>query len=357
MRLVKGGQTLVTVVALLTLGIAPARVAGQTPAQSTPPWPERYLQSLGLGAAQLRAAAGGQVVVKLLNTEDNRDVAVFGMIAVPASRDAVVARALDVQGFIATRASRSGVFGNPPSAADVRDLAFDRSEYRDLRKCRPGDCDFKLSASVMRSFVDSVNWSAPNAKAQADERLRSAMLHLIADYRSRGNAALLTYDDGPSVHSGDAFDAVLAQAAPTLSEYASGLDRYLTTYPSGRPDGAHDFVSWSEQRLARMRPTLMVNHVVVAAPPTGTAFVARKLIYASHFFEAGLELLAIMETGAAGTAPATYLITVRRFRFDYLPGGILNVRGRVRSHLVDATRADLLRERAAIQETPAPPGR
>jgi len=97
------------------------------------------------------------------------------------------------------------------------------------------------------------------------------------------------------------------------------------------------------------RPTLTVNHVVVYAPPGGPAFIARKQIYATHYFEAALELVAVIDAdNATPSAPASYLITLRRYRFDYLPGGILNVRGRVKGRLVDATRSDLIQERTAI---------
>jgi hypothetical protein len=324
-------------------------VIGQTPPRSLPGTPERYLRTLGLDDAPLRAADGGQVVVRLLKTEDNRDVAVFGLIAVRAPRDSVVARALDRKGMVAAQASRAGVFGQPPSAADVAAVAFDHSEYKGLRNCHPADCDFKLSAPQMTSFNTGVDWSSPNAKADADERLRTDLLRLVTDYESRGNAAMPTYDDGPGVRSADAFAAVLAQSAPILTEYAPELERYLSTYPSGRPAGAHDFVYWWEKRLPRMRPTLVVDHVVIHAPPNEIAFIARKQIYASHYTEAGLELLAVIEGDASAPEPTTYLVTVRRFRFDYLPGGILNVRGRVRSHLLEATRDDLARERAAIE--------
>ena len=40
----------------------------------------------------------------------------------------------------------------------------------------------------------------------------------------------------------------------------------------------------------------------------------------------------------------------------YLPGGLFNVRGRVRSQLVDRTRADLARTRAAIEQPVASSG-
>jgi hypothetical protein len=74
-------------------------------------------------------------------------------------------------------------------------------------------------------------------------------------------------------------------------------------------------------------------------------------------------ILAVRRPLAAGANAATISCDVvaspgpdripdRRFPFDYLPGGILNVRGRVRNHMVDATRDDLARERAAIERGP-----
>jgi len=333
------------------------RVNAQAAEQPTKPELGPYLATLGLGPSQLAAAANGQVVVRLLKSDDNRDVAVSGVIAVRAPRDAVVAQALEGRAFISAEPIRFGVFSHPPTAADVRQVAFDNSEYKDLRKCRRADCDFKLPAAAMQSFVTGVEWSAPNAKTQADERLRADLLQLLTDYQRRGNAAMLTYDDARvPARTADVFAALLAQSSH-LSGYAPALFRYLETYPAERPAAARDVLYWAEERLPHMRPTLTVNHVVAYAPPTGPAFVVRKQIYATHYFEGALQVLAVVDGGALAAPPSatpmTYLVTVRRFRFDALPGGILNVRGRVRNQLLDATRQELIRTRAAVQSPAA----
>jgi len=103
--------------------------------------------------------------------------------------------------------------------------------------------------------------------------------------------------------------------------------------------------------VPRMRPTLIVNHVIVYVSPNDATFIVRKQLYANHYTEGGLELLAALDGDAAAPAPATRLIVVRRLRFDYLPVGLFNVRGRVRSRMVEVTRDDLTRERAAIERT------
>jgi hypothetical protein len=48
------------------------------------------------------------------------------------------------------------------------------------------------------------------------------------------------------------------------------------------------------------------------------------------------------------------MLTVRRFRFDNLPGGLLNIRGRVRRGLADAARDDLEQQRALMQSAASP---
>jgi len=265
-----------------------------------------------------------------------------------------VAYALDPPRFLAARGRRFGVFANPPTMADVRDVAFDGSEYRDLRRCRPGDCVAKLPASEMSTFIGRIDWSASDAKARADQQLRDLLLRLVSEYAAGGNEAMVVYDDAAhAVRAGDVFAELLAQST-NLYASAPALERYLTTYPASRPPGARDYLYWAEDRLPRLRPTLTLGHVVVYAPPEAestAAFVARKQLYASHYFEGALELLAVVDAAGSGAQPAAYLITVRRFRFDALPGGLLNIRGRVRSQMVDAMRADLEHHRSALAAT------
>jgi hypothetical protein len=323
-------------------------------AQTANPTLDQYLDRIGIDAKERAVAARGVAVAKLLPTASNRDITVFGMIGVNVRGDTAVAHALDVERFLAANTGGLHRFGVPPSATDVRDAAFAESEYRDLRKCRRDDCRFKLPAAAMQGFVDQIDWSSRDAKAQADARLRDGLLSLVTDYSARGNAAMLTYDDVRGVRSGDVFTSLLEQA-PDLYEYAPGLQRYLTDYPTVLPDGARDFLYWSEDHLPRLRPTLTVNHVVVYEPPDRpgqVVFVARKQIYASHYFEGAFELLAIVNAGEPTGAPGAYILSVRRFRFDHLPGGLFNVRGRVRKQMVDQTRADLERQRTSLESVP-----
>ena len=344
------------IVAALYALIAAASPSPAAYAQDTVPDLERYLRQMGLNSKELAAAAHGRAVAKLRPTQSENDVTVFAVIGVNASRDSVISYARDAERFLSAKGRQFDVLGSPPESTDVRGVSFDESEYRSLRSCRPRDCRFKLPGDWMTAFAEQVDWSARDAKGQADGILRDALVGLAVDYRSRGSPATLPYDDLRGVRPGDVF-AELAAPSPDLYAYPFELERFLTTYPSARPIGAQDYLYWAEDRLPGLRPTITLNHVVIHLPPgdsAGAVFIASKQLFANHYFEGGFELITVMDAGESATQPAVYLLTVRRLRFDHLPRGLLNVRGRVRSRMVDATRRDLERHRAAIERTGDP---
>ncbi|MDZ7630202.1 MAG: hypothetical protein U5K74_02290 [Gemmatimonadaceae bacterium] len=129
------------------------------------------------------------------------------------------------------------------------------------------------------------------------------------------------------------------------------------TYPRGRPGGVSDVIYWSEDAVPRLRPILSVTHAVVFTPPevAGTSVVASKQIYANHYFEGALEVLSIFDREVDGMAAGSYLVMERRFRFDNLPRGLLNIRGKAASGLRDQLREFLTRERTQSERTVASP--
>ena len=307
-----------------------------------------YLHKMGLDDSQIASAAAGHPIVKLMPAKSDGDVVVFGVVGARVSTGDYLKHALDPGRLIVANGGRFHIISDPATSADVRDVVFDSSEYRDLKDCRRGNCNFKLPASAMKAFAEGVNWSAPDAKAQADAQLQAGMLRLINAYRSRGNDAMLTYDDQSGMRSADAFSALLGQSTD-LYEYGPQLQKYLATYPSNRPTGVRDILYWSNDHLPRVRPTITLNHVVVYPSSPGTTLIARKQVYASHYFDGAFELLAAVGAGAQAADAPIYLITVRRFRFDNLPTGVLNVRGRVRDGGVQATRSSLEHERSSAE--------
>jgi hypothetical protein len=106
---------------------------------------------------------------------------------------------------------------------------------------------------------------------------------------------------------------------------------------------------WSMDKIPHLRSTFTLNQMIVYTPSSGPALIARKQIYADHYFEAVLEVSAVFDAPDLAGGPGVYLVSVRRYRFDSLPGGILNIRGRARSQLQKRMQVDLERERKKVE--------
>ena len=307
-------------------------------------------QGIGLDAAQVAATDRGEPVVKTLETQNPRDVAVFGIIATNAPRDVVVRRLRDFRASLATPTRvRYGIFSEPAVAADVQSLVIDAKDAEDAKKCRPGDCTFKLAGAEMEKIRTEVDWSAKDMQSQLSAYAQRRLVDYVSDYRARGDSALASYDDRGGVSAGAAFAALLAES-PYVYQYAPALVSYLRNYPREKLDGATEAIFWAEDALPRLRRTLNANHVVVYSPPdVRMTLVATKQIYAKHYFEAAFDLMSVIDR--EGPAGGSYVIVLRRYRFDNLPsGGLLNIKGRVLNSLRDKMAVDLAREKSAVEK-------
>ena len=308
--------------------------------------------AVALDAGQLAALSRGDVVAKVLPTADNRDVSIFGAVHVGAPRSIFVERQRDFSSALrAPMRVAAGVFGTPATEADVAALDAEvvrPQDLAELQRCRPNECNFKLPASDMERIRAAIDPSARDAAAQVAAYVRRRMVEYVTAYRSAGNAAMVVYDDNGDVRSSDALDAMLRDTSFSFRGSPS-LYRHLADYPRDSLEGGVEVVFWSLDNLPHVRRVLRITHETIYSPPElpATTVIAAKQIYASHYFEAGLELLTAVDdsTAAGESAPAGFtLVAVRRYRFDHLPrGGLLDLRGRVIGGLRDNARSDLER--------------
>jgi len=326
--------------------------AGPTPGQQLPAILEQFLrQSIALDSTQLAAVQRGDAVVKVLDTQNKRDVAVFGIITVDVSREFFVGRVQDFPSSLRTPTrTRFGVFSDPATTADVAALSVDSRDVAELKDCRPGDCKIKLPGTEMQRIHEAIDWSAADPQSQVSAYARRRLVEYVTDYRTRGDTAMVVYDDRGNVRASDAFAALLGQS-PYVYQYVPSFQRYLATYPHGKLNGLVEVLYWSEDALPSLRPILGITHLAVYAPPelAGATLVAGKQIYADHYFEAAFDLMTVADRSTSAGKPGIYLILLRRLRFDNLPGGLLNIRGKVIGKLRDQMRADLEREKATSE--------
>lgn len=343
-----GGCAARTGLLLLIIAVSFAGTGrGQTPT------PHASLARHGVHLDSLESAAivRGEVVVRVLPTLERRDVAVLGLVRIGVSRDVYLRRVQDFSSWLRspTRA-RFGLFSSPAILSDVEQVVISRQLANDLRKCTPGDCKTKLPAAAMKRLHDEIDWSADDLQARITVIARRRLVEYVTEYREHGNASMTVYDDRPTVSASAAFVAVLAQST-MLNQSAPALASYLNTFPRGRPGGVADVLFWSEDVVPRLRPILSVTHAVVFTPPemAGASLIVSKQLYANHYFEAGLEVLSVIDHDTDTDSRATYLVMERRYRFDNLPRGVLNVRGRAVAGLRDQLREDLARERVQTE--------
>jgi hypothetical protein len=317
-------------------------------AQARPRRVEQFFTStVHLDGGQLASLSRGDVVAKVLPTSLDRDVTVFAATHVSAPSAAFVERQRDVNSALhSPTRTAGGVFGTPATETDVSQIAITTDDVGELRKCKPNECNFKLPTADMERLSATIDWSAPDAPARVAEYVRQRMIEYVNEYRQHGDSAMVVYGDNGNVSASDALLAMLSDSSFTPSGTATLLQR-LTDYPRDSLRGATDIMFWSVDNLPHVRPILRITHEIIYAPPElpGVTIVANKQIYADHYFEAALDLLAAIDDTTAGdTRPGFTLIAIRRYRFDHLPsGGLFNLRGRVIGGLRDALRAEVIR--------------
>jgi hypothetical protein len=305
------------------------------------------IRTVALTAADSARLTRGETVVRVLRTGYDRDVAIVGAVQVAAPRSFFMDRQRDFARALRTP-TRTQVqrFSDPAVIGDVQALAVSADDLKELRACRPNDCNFKLPAADMAQFGATIDMAGPDARERVAAAARQRIVEYVNDYRERGNAAMIVYDDRGTVHSSDAFVAMLRDSSLVFSA-APSLAEYLLGYPEKAPPGVTDVIFWSRDEMPHLRPVLRITHESIVSPSdaAGSTIIAAKQIYADHYFEAGLEVLAASDRAVSGSgSPGIFLTAVRRYRFDHLPsGGLLNVRSRVINALRDNVAADLTR--------------
>jgi hypothetical protein len=320
-------------------------------------------RGIGLTASENAALARGETVPRVLPTADTRDVAVFGVVRIDVPRSFFIERQRDFPRALRTPTrTEAQLISDPAVAGDLQAFDMSDDDLKELRKCKPNDCNFKLPATEMNRLHSSVDWSAPDARSRVAAYARQRMIEYVTDYRARGNEAMVVFDDRGTVQSSDALAAMLRDSSFAFAAVPA-LGQHLLNYPRDALAGATEIMFWSRDEMPHLRRVLRITHATIYSPPETpeVTLIAAKQIYADHFFEAGLETLAAVDRATTDASPTRGItvVAIRRYRFDHLPsGGLLNIRGRGLNALRDNVVADLKRlKRESETAWAASPGR
>jgi hypothetical protein len=315
-----------------------------------PPALERYLSSVvKLSADQRAQLQGGAPVTRLLDADGSKEVAVFGAIWIDAPIKRYVEALQDIETF-----ERGGGFrftkriSSPPSLEDFAQLRLTDEDVKDLRTCRVGDCEVKLSEASLHRFRTEIDWKASDVHPEADALMRRLAFEYVTGYLEGGNERLAVYRD----KSRPTFVARefrgLIDRMPELTTYMPAMRHYLLEYPKVSLPDSTSFLYWQDTEFG-LKPTIRISHVTILEGQDGTV-VASKMLYASHYFWTGLELRVLLPDAAKG--PGFWLITISRSRSDGLSGftGTF-VRRRVRSDAQEGTLAALKGTKARLEQS------
>jgi hypothetical protein len=312
-------------IAVLLLGNA---TADQSTAQLPAQLDDYVARFVKLTPAQRTQLLAGKPVTQMLEADTSNEVSVFGAIWVNAPASRYVELVHDIEqfekgaSFLVTKRISS-----PPRAEDFAEMRLTDEDVADLRTCRVGRCELKLSEDALKRARSEIDWSKPTAKAQADALARRFAFEYVTGYLEGGDSRLAVYrDSARPTFVANEFKSMVDRM-PSLTEYLPDLKRYLLEFPKVKLPDTESFLYWQEVKFG-LKPTIRINHVAISQRSTGLA-VASKMIYASHYLWTALELRVLVSD--PGRGQGFWFVSVNRSRSDGLSGftGRL-IRGRVR---------------------------
>lgn len=288
-----------------------------------------------------------QTVVKLGPVSDKREVAVVGVVNIRAGADEFLQSYRDGM----TRRNNAaileiGSFPKDPVLSDLQNLTVEAKDIEDLKECVVGDCQIKLSASMIERFRNEINWQASDYSINATSLYKQMLLDYVRDYRARGEQALIAYNDKRN-------EIALATEQSTLDASSSYINDVLAEQQA-ELNLIEDAIVWSKIKFG-LKPVIAVNHIKIyrrereAGPQV---IVASKQIYANHYFNASLALTAFVTVPDA--TQSSYLVYENRSRADGLEGPFSKIkRTVVEKKALEGLKAILEHSKASLDGTPA----
>lgn len=291
----------------------------------------------------LAALQLNQPVVRLVPATDKREVAVTGLVNTNASAEEFLRSYRDSM----MRKSNSaileiGSFGREPALADLEGLTLEPGDIDDLKECVVGDCQIKLSAPMIERFRKEIDWTAPDYQVRVTNLFKEMLVAYIKDYRARGEAGLIEYNDkSESIN--------LAKEHRALTSASGYINSFLADKKSGL-QLLEETLVWSKIKFG-LKPVIAINHISIykrnsdAGPQV---LVASKQIYANHYFNAFLALTAFVNV--PGTTNASFLVYENRSRADGLEGPFGKLkRGMVEKKALEGLRGIIAQSKASLE--------
>lgn len=278
-------------------------------------WLEPWIE---LEADDLRNLYAGRIVAKMLPARDS-EIAVFLAAATDVDPADFIGAVRDPQRlWTSQQVPHVRRFSSPPRLKDLDALQFRESDVRAIRRCRPGNCDVKLTATEMRRL---------QAADSIQREFRRVVFDRVIEYIERGFRSTSDFHDHEEQVDPLTVASGLLLRSPWLMEGAPRIGAYIEDFPNRTLPGGDSFLYWLETQYTP-KPTVQVVHVFIhRRVPTSAAMpevlVVSRQVYASHYLNGSLSLTVLV--GDRGGS-RRYLAYATRARIDGLQGWLSGLR-------------------------------
>lgn len=271
--------------------------------------------------AEQRALAHGAPVIKFLDT-GGREFGVFTAVALEpqVTVDRATAWLRRMESLRKNEyVLASGRFSTPPVPADLQGLTLAANDLDDIRQCRPGRCDLKLSAAEIDELTRVIAAAGREWRPAVQAAFRQIIVRRVTTYTAGGLRALEPYSDRKRPRPTTlAFNSLLEHSA-FLREQLPGVVERLSTWPADSSNGEESFMYWSQEELGG-RTVVTATHLALVAGDgvsTPAALSIGIQIFATHYLDASLGVTAIVRDPASGRL---MFVHVNRSEVDLLGG-------------------------------------
>jgi hypothetical protein len=320
--------------------LAASEVLAQNSGASSAEFQKALAQKVAFAETDLTALQLNQPVVRSIPTSDKAEIAVSGLVNIHAAADEFLRSYRESM----TRKSNAaileiGAFGSQPSLGDLETLTLEPRDIEDLKECVVGECQIKLSAAMIERFRKEIDWNGADCAARVTNLFRQMLFEYVKDYRARGEAALIEYNDKRDQVS-------LAEGQRALDAAPSYVNEFINDSKAGL-QLLEDTLVWSKIKFG-LKPVIAINHILIYRRNSDVGpqvLISSKQIYANHYFNASLALTAFVRV-----PEGAYLVYENRSRADGLEGPFGKIkRGVVEKKAVEGLRAILEQSKASLE--------
>jgi len=270
-----------------------------------------------------RARLSRTSATQTLATQHRREVVLFGAIPLECGLDAFETRVRGIQTFKkGPEVLAVGLFQPHAALNDLRTLKFADAELDSLRRCRPGECDWRLPKTAIERLHRDARWDQPGARQRANDIVRDEILASIRAYQEGGATRLPAYHDKATALSTGVESREMIEASRGLLAEVPELQRHLLTYPAAPLSGAEDFFYWSLEKMGP-RPVFSATHMTIYRTGPRLYIVSRQ-IYGNHYLDGALGISRLEQDPVH--ADRAWLEYVNRSRLGLLDGAFSSVR-------------------------------